>query len=374
MRDEVEARASAIAENEIRVGVLKQQKSRIEEDLVRLEADSKKLGRSSVDVEMMRAEISSLDEVLQRLAGEIERTKIELKVGQRVEVVSDATKLDSDDAKKRYAATAGLGLMGFMLPFLAFVGLDVRQKLINDAEGVEKDTGLVILGSVPRERNVQQQLSTMSLAEGSFGNSVSSIVAMLVNQSKFQGSRVLMVTSTVAGEGKSTLSQSLWQGLADANYRTILLDFDLRRPSIHKNLGRDQMPDGIGEIIRGEVQWEDVVHQDAANRSVIFAGDGKHLNLAAAAHGLLPGLFDELRDEYDFVIIDTAPILPVVDTRVLGEHVDSAVLSVMKDRSRLPQIVAATETLRAHGTPLMGVVVNACNAKAAGYGYSYNYK
>ncbi|MEM9646192.1 MAG: protein tyrosine kinase, partial [Planctomycetota bacterium] len=58
-----------------------------------------------------------------------------------------------------------------------------------------------------------------------------------------------------------------------------------------------------------------------------------------------------------------------VDTRILGEHIDAAVLSVMKDRSRLPQLVAATETLRAHGTPLLGVVVNACNSKTKDYGY-----
>lgn len=370
LEEEREARANSVAASEIRVGVLKEQKSRIEEDLARLEADSKKLGRSSVDVEMMRAEIASLDEVLQRLSSEIERTKIELKSGSRVSVVSEATPLASSDAKKRYAATAGLGLMGFLFPFIAVVGLDARRKLVNDAESIGGEHGLTVLGSVPHDRNVTKQLSSGNFIEGDFGNSVSSIVAMLVNQSKFDDFNSLMVTSAVAGEGKSTVAQSLWQGLADANYRALLLDFDLRRPSVHVNLNVS-MSAGIGDIIRGDATWEQVIHHCGENRDCILAGAGKKLNLAAAAHSLLPELFAEFRAQYDFVIVDTPPLLPIVDSRILGEQVDAAVLAVMKDRSRLPQVVAATEILKAHGTPLLGVVVSGCKSKAKDYGYYY---
>ncbi|MFK8110869.1 MAG: AAA family ATPase [Rubripirellula sp.] len=369
-KEKAEAREEAIAEREIRIGILKQQKTRIEEDLTRLESDSQKLGRSSVDVEMMRAEIASLDEVLARLSGEIERTKIELKAGSRVSVISDATKLENAGLKKRLGASVGLGLLGFVLPFVGFVGFDARKQLINNVESIASGTGITVLGSVPRERHIGRQLSNETLTEGAFGNSVNSIVAMLVNQSRFEGSNVLMVTSAVAGEGKSTLAQSLWQGLAEANYRTLLLDFDLRRPSIHGSLGTE-LGMGLGDVIRGEANWDEVVRERGDNCFYITAGNGKHLNLAAAAHGVLPSLFREARANYDFVIVDTAPILPVVDTRVIGEHVDAAVLSVMKDRSRLPQMVAARETLLAHGTPLMGVVVSGCKPRTKDYGYYY---
>jgi capsular exopolysaccharide synthesis family protein len=361
-------RSNLIAARKIKVDVLTKQKQRIEEDLAKLDIESKKLGRSSVDIEMMRAEIASLDDVRSRLAGEIERTKIELKNGSRISIVSNATKLSNSDDKKRLMATAGLGFLGLLLPFAAFVGLDLKKKLVSDTSSLSRETGITVLGAVPNERKVNQTVTGSSLIDGNHGNSVSSIVAMMVKMARFDDATVLMVTSAVAGEGKSTLARSLWSGLAESNYRTLLLDFDLRRPSQHQALGLEA-GEGLSDILLGQTPWEDAVRQIGEFSFMLTAGSAGPVNIAAAANGRLPVLFAQLRDSYDFVIVDTPPILPVVDTRVLGEQVDSAVLSVMKDHSRVPQLIAATEVLRAHGTPLMGVVVSGCQESKSTYDY-----
>ncbi len=219
------------------------------------------------------------------------------------------------------------------------------------------------------QRRLGEQFSKDGLIHGSFGASVSSIVAMLVNKAKFENAHVLMVTSAVPGEGKSTLAQSLWRGLSEANYSTVLLDFDLRRPTLHTTMGVES-DEGVSDVLLGNVAWEDALRQHGDYRFFLTAGTTQVVNLAGVAQQAL-GMFDELSQRFDYVIVDTPPILPVVDTRVIGEHVDGAVLSVMKDKSRTTQLVAAVEILRAHGTPLMGVVVGGCKESNKEYASYY---
>ncbi|MEM6473896.1 MAG: CpsD/CapB family tyrosine-protein kinase, partial [Planctomycetota bacterium] len=201
--------------------------------------------------------------------------------------------------------------------------------------------------------------------------SVSSIVAILVNRAKFCDFNTIMVSSAMPGEGKSTLSHSLWRGLSEANYKVVLVDFDLRHPALHHDLGVE-IGAGLSDILAEEASIDDCLKQHTSTRSYVTAGSAYRINLAAAAQDMLPQLFNELRSRFDFVIVDTAPLLPVVDTRIIGEYVDGCVLSVMRDQSRIPQVVAAVETLKAHGTPLLGVVVSGCKSAARDVGYYYS--
>ncbi|MCO8120611.1 hypothetical protein NHH03_02590 [Stieleria sp. TO1_6] len=371
IEQQIKAQKQLMANREIGVGVLQQQTKRIENDLKELGAEAKKLGRSSVDVEMMRAEIASLDDVLARLSSEIERTRIELKTGSRVSVISESSKISDGGSKKRFLATGMAAFAGLCIPLLAFVGYDARSKLVNGSDSISRELSVPLLGSVPNERNLARQFESNRIVDGAFGNSVGSIVAILVNKAKFDDANIIMVSSAVSGEGKSTLSNSLWRGLADAKYRTLIVDFDLRRPTLHRDLGIDAGL-GVSDIVGDGVSWKKCIRKHSDSKFFMTAGSCKDLNLAAAAQNTLPQLFDELRIHFDFVIVDTPPILPVVDSRVIGEHVDGCVLAVMRDRSRTPQVAAAAETLKAHGTPIMGVVVNKCSGKSSDATY-YDY-
>ena len=359
-----------VSEKEIQVGILRAQRKRIESDLAGLDVEAKKLGRSSIDIEMMRAEIASLDEVLGRLSSEIERTKIELKSGGRITIVSEAIATQSGSPQERLAGSVGLGVLGFVLPLLGLIALDLTRKPINGTRSVVSGSTLPVLGSVPRQRGVSRVLNEDVFSDGAFGNSVSSIVAMLVNLSRFDHYQVIMVTSAVAGEGKSTLSKSLWRGLAEANSKVILVDFDLRRPDVHRQFDCE-LGVGTSDVVAGNANWRDAIHTVTGRGDFITAGSNRPINLSAVANHGLPMFLNELRKEYDFVIVDTPPVLPVVDTRVIGEHADTSILAVLKDRSRIPQLVAANETLLAHGIPVMGVVVNACGERTSSYSYQY---
>jgi Mrp family chromosome partitioning ATPase len=84
-------------------------------------------------------------------------------------------------------------------------------------------------------------------------------------------------------------------------------------------------------------------------------------------------LLRELRNQYDFVIVDTSPVLPVVDPLLIGQHVDGALISVMRDVSRMPNVYAAHQRLTAGGVRVLGAVVNGVRNELYGSTYSYGY-
>lgn len=356
------------------VDVLNKQSRKLETDIKTIEDEAKKYGRSSIDMEMMRAEIESGDNVLVRLSSEIEATRIELKSGSRISVISKASVLEGPDVKKRLAVTAFGGLAGLLLPLVGLVAFDLRKKLLDDPAKATSDLNIEVLGTVPPSRALLGHLQAepkkkkRSRRESGFVESVQAMVAILVKKAKFDDKRVLMVTSAAPSEGKSTLAQNLWTGLNASKYRCILVDMDFRRPSIHRT---QKIPLGIGasDVLCGEASLEEAIREVAPDTFVITAGSQRSINLAALGSNELPKFISDLRSQFDFVLLDTPPLLPVVDGRIIGEHVDGAILSTFKDRSRMPQLIAAVETLKAHDVPVLGAVL--CGFSTGTYGYGY---
>jgi polysaccharide biosynthesis transport protein len=169
--------------------------------------------------------------------------------------------------------------------------------------------------------------------------------------------RVLMVTSALPREGKTTLSGHLAQSCARAGFRTLLVDADLRNPSVHRLLKVRPGP-GLGELIAGTVEMREVVRNGPVDGlDIITGGKIDPANVPAAVQQVVPRLLEEFKQQYHVIIIDTPPILPVADALVLGPHTDGAVLSAMRDVSRVPAIRLACERLSQLRTPILGVVI-----------------
>jgi capsular exopolysaccharide synthesis family protein len=210
------------------------------------------------------------------------------------------------------------------------------------------------LGS-PSKRN---QLWQLRLTE-----SVDGITARLLRRAELEQRRVVMVTSAVSGEGKTTLAAQLAMSLARAGRRTVLVDFDLRQPSFDDAFGLERSP-GISEILRNESDLARAIqHTQTGNLSVITAGRWNRMALSALANGGADSLFKELRDEYEFVVVDTSPILPIADARFVSQYVDSVVLCVFRDISEAPRIRAACEILEAFGVQCVEAAVAGASEK-----------
>ena len=182
----------------------------------------------------------------------------------------------------------------------------------------------------------------------------------------FAQARVVCLVSGKGGVGKSNLAANLALSLASAGRRTVLVDFDLRRPSFDKVFGMSLEP-GISEALRRQCDLESLVQPTATdNLSVVTARRWDRNALAALANGAADVIFKELRQEYDFVVVDSSPVLPVADARFISQHVDAVILSVFRDVSQGPKVKEACEILEAFGVGTVEAVVTGAGENAHG--------
>jgi capsular exopolysaccharide synthesis family protein len=168
-----------------------------------------------------------------------------------------------------------------------------------------------------------------------------------------------MVTSAVEGEGKTTLASNLALSVARSGRKTLFVDCDLRRPSAHQLFEQTLQP-GFSELVLGEVEPDAVVRPTTTgpNLWLLPAGQWDRAVVQELARRGVGDLFAQLRDEFDFIILDSHPLLPATDSLLIGQHVDGVILSVLHDVSRTPKVYAACQRLETLGIPCFGAVVN----------------
>ena len=186
-----------------------------------------------------------------------------------------------------------------------------------------------------------------------------------------------MVTSTVPGEGKTTIAVSLAQALGQLK-SVLLIDADMRRPTVGKNIG-DGLHEGLGlvDYLAGEAELDACIRKTGnANLSVLPAGKRLNSPLELISSKKFGDTIEMLRQRYDMVIIDCPPLKPVSDSLVISRYANSVLYVVKADGAPYQMIASSIKSLREADTPLLGVVLNQMNVRHAGqYGqYSYQYQ
>jgi capsular exopolysaccharide synthesis family protein len=208
--------------------------------------------------------------------------------------------------------------------------------------------------------------------ESSLLESIDAIRTMLLRDASLETTRVLMVSSAVAGEGKTTLATNLATSLARAGRKTLLVDCDLRCPAAHQLFEQSLQP-GVSEILLGEVDLVDAIRPTTAIDGLwlIPAGQWDREVIQALARGGAQEMFDRLREEFDFIVVDSHPVLPATDSLLVGQNVDAVILAVMKDVSQVPRVHAAGQRLTSLGIRVLGAVVNGMPSDVYENGYEY---
>lgn len=184
--------------------------------------------------------------------------------------------------------------------------------------------------------------------------------------------RVIAITSPGASDGKTITSINLAGALArGSDSRVLLIDADLRRPQVGEHLGIDDGAIGFAEIVGAGAQLQQVVRPlDAYNVDVIPSG-----TVAGPIHEMfrspkLPALLNEARNRYDYVILDTPPLVPVVDSALLSRVVDGVLVVVAANKTPRRLLEEALNEL--DSSKVVGIVFN--NDARPLYGYDANYR
>jgi polysaccharide biosynthesis transport protein len=267
-------------------------------------------------------------------------------------------------------------LAGCITVMLAVAFLEWRSRRVDSVDQVMNDLGLRVIGTIPAFPS-KQSLKSGDAAQSQnwrfvLNESVNSARTMLLHTAKTQNMQVLMVTSAMQGEGKTSLASQLATSMATAGLRTLILDCDLRNPSMHKLFDAPLTP-GCAEVLCQEIDVSDAVQPTSVpNLWLIPAGQCSNRVITALAQGHpLETLFNRLRGQFDFIVVDSCPVLPVADSLLVGQHVDGVVISILQDISQLPKVMTASEKLTLLNIPLLGAVVNGIKPDIHAYGYNY---
>jgi succinoglycan biosynthesis transport protein ExoP len=319
-----------------------------------------KIGTSSTELEILRVEIKQDENMSEKIADQLESLRVELRRPARITLYQPAG-LQGKDRKKQLLA-AGLAPLGvFLLVGLCISWWENRSRRIQSV-GEVGSLGVRLLGAVPmlghaRSRGALGRVDDPTVYDAGFIESVDAIRTQLLRDAHLDGTRVVMVTSAVEGEGKTTLVSHLAHSLARAGRKTLLIDCDLRRPDAQQFFNVPAQP-GFSEVLRGEIDAALATRETADGLFVLPAGQWNRQVLRILAQGRAQDLFDRVRQDYDFVLIDSHPILSAADSLLIGQHADGVILSVLRDRSQMHVAFAARQRLESLGIRVLGAVVS----------------
>jgi capsular exopolysaccharide synthesis family protein len=184
----------------------------------------------------------------------------------------------------------------------------------------------------------------------------------------------VLITSACGSEGKTTLAAQLAERCVNAGLMTLLIDADLRNPTLSRMLDASESP-GLINVLRGEMLAEDVVQVvgDAGGFHLLPAGTPRVDPSRLLQSERLGKLIAQARESFDMIIVDAPPVLPVPDALTIGRWTDGAVLAVRYDTSRFPLVERANRRLAHVGVPIIGAVVNGVRSMESTYGGYYGY-
>ena len=179
-----------------------------------------------------------------------------------------------------------------------------------------------------------------------------------------KGGEVIMLTSSVAGEGKTTMAVALSAFLADAGRRVVVVDCDTRRPTVHRLLGDGRPPKGLTDLLDGDATLDQVVHLDERRRvAVIAAGRPVDRPQTLLGSQAMLSLLVELSERYDVIVLDTPPVLSVSDALILAPLADRILYVVRWARTASSLAGAGIKQVRQVGGRVSGAVLSMVNAR-----------
>jgi polysaccharide biosynthesis transport protein len=346
-------------------------------DLAAQEAEALKLDRFAVDYGTLENELNVNKELLANIVTRMRETSMSASIEfQNARVLDNAvrpTKASSPVVVLDLAvgAAGGLGL-GLALAFIvAFI--DDRVK---SAYQIESIVGLPLIGIVPKIRKSSQANRAqvvMNKSDALASEAFLTIHSNLRLKTRSHSSKVMLVTSTRPGEGKSFVASNLALTFAKHGERVIIVDCDLRKPNLHNVLGIANTK-GVIDICGLSAPIESVVISERVPNLDVLTAGGRAVNPTNILNDVsFSRLIEELRKRYDRVIIDTPPLAPVSDAMIILQHVDGVIFTLRFNFVRTRGAQFCVRRLLETNVPCFGAILNGLDLSLSDYYYGEYY-
>jgi len=264
-------------------------------------------------------------------------------------------------------------ILGLVLGSMLAFGLEQLDETIKRPDEVEEKLGVPLLGVIPIVSKGTAPAAALADPRSAISEAYSSLRTALQFSTASGPPATLLVTSAKPSEGKSTTALALARGFARLGMRTLLIDSDLRNPSLHRALETSNMA-GLSTLLTGAAQLDDVV-QNTSIPNLFFIPCGPLPPVPAELLGgpHLRAVLAIALAQYDQIIIDGPPVMGLADAPLLAAATDGSILVVEAGSTRRGLTRASLTRLSTASSRVLGVVLTKFSANQSGYGYGYGY-
>lgn len=294
----------------------------------------------------------------------------------KAKIVNPAYTDDIPVSPKKNIILLAAVLLGLMLPFGVFYLFFMWDDKIYNRTDISENSSLGVLADIPSLKDNQNHL----VQKNDFSE-LAEAFRILVSNLKFllpkkDSAKVIMVTSSVKGEGKTLVSVNLALTLGSKNGRSLLIGSDVRNPQIQRYDDERVKNAGLTEYLYDETtDVEDLIHTSDTNPEcdVIYAGSIPPNPQELLSNGRYQKLISEMSARYEYIVIDSAPLMLVSDTLSISDTADASLYVVRSGVSRKILIDFANKLVKESKISNVSFVINDVSKNVGGYGYGYNY-
>lgn len=344
----------------------------VERALAASKADIQGLNRKEFQLGVLEREVQQnrnlYDMFVNRLketsaTGDLQSTIARVVDPATVPVIAHAPK-----KKQIVGISAAVALVIFAM--LALL-LDRLNNTLNSSSGVEQRLGVPALGvlqlikGISGRKDFVSELAFINDSQSAFAEAVRTVRTSVLMSALDHPRKIVVVTSSVPGEGKTTLAYNLACALGQVK-KVLLIDADMRRPKIAKLIGRSGREPGLADLVAGQAQISQcVVHQEKAGIYVMPAGTIPPNPLELLSSKRFDDVVEKLKEAFDLVIFDSAPLQLVSDSLVLSQHASEVIYVVKADSTPYQVAQNGLKRLARVNAPVLGVVLNQLDLEKA---------
>lgn len=306
-----------------------------------------------------------------------EETAISLAItAPKARIVDDAYAVVKPVAPKKLLTLLGSVIVGTFIPFLLIYLKELLNDKIRSKHDLERFSNTPVLGELPSLERGKSEIvehNDISPIAEAFRILITNMNFLLPKKEK---GKVVFVTSTVKGEGKTFTSVNLSLTLASPKNKVVIIGADIRNPQLQRYNPSRKGLDGLTEFLYNENEkLEDIIHVSSFNQylDVIYSGSIPPNPTELLSNGRYSELIDQLKIIYDYIIVDTAPLMLVTDTLLTAEMADATLYVTRSGFTEKSLIEFANRQINSKNIKNVGFVLNDVSQEYFGYGNKYGY-
>ena len=317
----------------------------------------------------LEASQSTFEALLQRLQ-EVRIAENQTQANARV---VEQAKIPNNPISPKIALNLALGgILGAMLGVATALMIDARDRTLKTVQEIKDKLGYTLLGSIPLFGKQASALPMQDQPRSAISEAFRMLQANLKFSQVDEKLKVIVLTSAVPSEGKSTVTANLGMALAELGNRVLIIDADMRRPSQHQ-VWEEPNSVGLSNVLVDQSDISTVVKEVHPNLELLTAGAPPPNPIALLESQRLADFLEKCHQAYDYVLIDTPPVAVGADAALLGKLAQGTLLVVRPGTADLTSIDGTKEMLQRSGQPVLGMVINGVNPSDEPDSYYYYY-